>query len=60
MLEVLCDVYRNDQVARERGMSPDERLVWHQAESAQSCFRAPRRSTLGMAHYPGDLTAARR
>jgi transposase len=34
VLEVLRDVYRNDQVARERDMSPEQRLAWHQAESA--------------------------
>ena len=35
VLEVLRDVYRNDDVARQRGMSPEQRLGWHQAESAQ-------------------------
>jgi transposase len=35
VLEVLRDVYRNDQVARDCNMSPDQRLAWHQAESAK-------------------------
>lgn len=35
VLEVLRDVYRNDDVARQRGMSPEQRLGWHQTESAQ-------------------------
>ncbi len=34
VLEVFRDVYHNDAVARRRGMSPDERLAFHQAESA--------------------------
>ncbi len=33
VLEVLGEVYRNDSVAREREMSPQKRLHWHQAES---------------------------
>jgi hypothetical protein len=35
VLEVLRDVYRNDEIARERNLSPEQRLGWHQAESAQ-------------------------
>jgi transposase len=35
VLEVLRDIYRNDEVARERNLSPEQRLAWHQAESAQ-------------------------
>ncbi len=35
VLEVLRDVYRNDEIARERNLSSEQRLVWHQAESAQ-------------------------
>jgi len=35
VLEVLRDIYRNDEIARERNMSPEQRLAWHQAESAQ-------------------------
>jgi hypothetical protein len=34
VLETLREVYRNDEVARERGMSSTERLAWHQAKSA--------------------------
>jgi transposase len=34
VLEVFRDVYHNDAVARCRGMSPEERLAFHQAESA--------------------------
>jgi transposase len=34
VLEVFCDVYHNDAVARRRGMSPEERMAFHQAESA--------------------------
>ncbi|MCX5738572.1 MAG: IS66 family transposase, partial [Proteobacteria bacterium] len=34
VLEVLREVYRNDDLARERDMSSTERLAWHQAESA--------------------------
>lgn len=33
VLEVLKDVYKNDAEARSRGMSPDERLRWHQQQS---------------------------
>ena len=33
VLESLREVYRNDTAAKERGMSPDERLALHQAES---------------------------
>ena len=33
VLESLRDVYRNDALAKERGLSPDERLAFHQAES---------------------------
>jgi transposase len=34
VLERLRDVYRNDATARERNLSPEERLVFHQAESS--------------------------
>jgi transposase len=34
VLEVFRDVYHNDAVVRRRAMSPDERLAFHQAESA--------------------------
>lgn len=34
VLEKLGEVYRNDSIAREREMSPEQRLNWHQAESA--------------------------
>jgi transposase len=34
VLEVFRDVYHNDAVARRRGMSPEERLAFHKAESA--------------------------
>jgi transposase len=33
LLEALGVVYRNDAVARERAMSPEARLQWHQQES---------------------------
>jgi hypothetical protein len=33
VLEALRDVYRTDALTRERGLSPDERLRFHQAES---------------------------
>jgi len=33
VLEVLRDVYHNDAVARRQGMTPEERLVFHKAES---------------------------
>jgi len=33
VLETLGDVYKNDAVARQRSLSPDERLCFHQAES---------------------------
>jgi transposase len=33
VLESLRDVYRNDAIARERNLSPEERLTFHQAES---------------------------
>jgi hypothetical protein len=35
VIKVLSQVYRNDEIARERKMSPEQRLAWHQAESAQ-------------------------
>jgi hypothetical protein len=35
VIELLCKVYENDAFARERGMSPEERLRFHQAESAR-------------------------
>jgi transposase len=34
VLEVFRDVYHNDAVVRRRAMSPDERLAFHQTESA--------------------------
>jgi transposase len=34
VLEILRDVYKNDATARTQGMSPAERLNFHQAESA--------------------------
>jgi len=33
VLEVLRDVYKNDAEAKSRGMSPEERLKWHQDQS---------------------------
>ena len=33
VLETLGDVYKNDAIARQRNLSPDERLYFHQAES---------------------------
>jgi transposase len=33
LLEVLAVVYRNDALARERRLSPEARLQWHQQES---------------------------
>jgi hypothetical protein len=33
VLDVLRAVYRNDATAKKRGMTPEERLRWHQAES---------------------------
>jgi hypothetical protein len=33
VLETLRDVYHNDAIARERGLAPDDRLRFHQAES---------------------------
>ncbi len=33
VIEILKDVYKNDAVTKQRGMSDDERLVYHQAES---------------------------
>ncbi len=33
VLEVFRDVYHNDAVARRQGMSPEERLAFHKAES---------------------------
>ena len=34
LLESLRDVYRNDEVAKERNLSPQERLQFHQTQSA--------------------------
>lgn len=34
VLETLREVYQNDALAKEKGMSPDERLAFHQAQSA--------------------------
>ena len=33
VLESLSVIYRNDAIARERNLSPEERLLFHQAES---------------------------
>jgi transposase len=33
VLETFRDVYRNDALAKERGLSPEERLAFHQAET---------------------------
>lgn len=33
VLETLRDVYRNDELARDRGMTPEQRLAFHQSES---------------------------
>ncbi len=33
VLETLRDVYRNDALAKQRGMTPEERLRFHQSES---------------------------
>jgi transposase len=33
VLESLGDVYKNDAIARERNLSPEDRLAFHQAES---------------------------
>ena len=33
VLESLSVIYRNDALARERNLSPEERLLFHQAES---------------------------
>ena len=33
VLEILKDVYHNDAIAKGRGMSPEERLRFHQAQS---------------------------
>ena len=33
VIEQLAIVYKNDDIAKERGMSAQERLVWHQQES---------------------------
>jgi transposase len=34
VLETLREVYQNDALAKHKRMSPDERLAWHQAQSA--------------------------
>jgi transposase len=34
VLETLREVYQNDALAKQQGMSPDERLAFHQAQSA--------------------------
>jgi hypothetical protein len=34
VLETLREVYQNDALAKQNRMSPDERLAWHQAQSA--------------------------
>ena len=33
VLETLCEVYKNDETARERGMPPEDRLRFHQERS---------------------------
>ena len=33
VLEILKEVYRNDAIAKSQGMSPEERLLFHQAQS---------------------------
>jgi transposase len=33
VLEILKDVYHHDAIAKGRGMSPEERLRWHQTQS---------------------------
>lgn len=33
VLEILAEVYRNDAIAHEQGMSAEERLAWHQTSS---------------------------
>jgi len=33
VLETLRDVYHNDELAREQGLSPEQRLTWHQKRS---------------------------
>ena len=33
VLEALSVIYRNDAITRERNLSPEERLLFHQAES---------------------------
>ena len=33
VIEVLADVYHNDEMAKDKSMSPQERLAFHQAES---------------------------
>jgi transposase len=33
VIETLAQVYKNDKIAREKNMSPQERLAFHQAES---------------------------
>ena len=33
VLETLCEVYKNDALARKQGMSAEERLAFHQAQS---------------------------
>jgi hypothetical protein len=33
LLEVLKDVYKNDAEAKRQGMSDEQRLHWHQAQS---------------------------
>lgn len=34
VLEILRDVYHNDEITRTRGMTPKQRLLYHQSESA--------------------------
>lgn len=34
VLETLRDVYHNDELARQQGLSPPDRLAWHQEHSA--------------------------
>ena len=42
VLEALGEVYHNDKLARERGLSPEERLRFHQSESGPVMERLER------------------
>lgn len=41
VLDRLAEVYRNDELARQQGLTPEQRLAWHQAKSAEpmQCLR---------------------